>query len=73
MGVGTILEARSLILVAIGSSKSFVLAHAVEGPLTAMVPASAIQMHANTVILCDDAAAADLALADYYREAFPIT
>jgi glucosamine-6-phosphate deaminase len=44
------------------------LAAMVEGPVTSMVPASALQLHANVTVLCDEAAAAELALADYYRE-----
>src|SRR5882757_3956805 len=45
MGVGTILDARSLILVASGKGKSKAISQAVEGPVTSMVTASAIQMH----------------------------
>jgi len=67
MGVGTILDARSLILVASGKGKSKAIAQAVEGPVTSMVTASAIQMHREAVVIVDDAAAAGLEMRDYYE------
>jgi glucosamine-6-phosphate deaminase len=66
-GLGTILEARQLLLVAQGESKAAAVAAAVEGPLSAMVPASALQLHRSAVVLLDEAAASKLTLADYYR------
>lgn len=68
MGIGTILEARHCVLVADGPAKADAVAHMVEGPLTAMVPASALQMHPRATVIVDDAAAAGLSLRDYYRE-----
>ena len=70
MGVGTILEARELVLVATGAAKADILARAVEGPLTASVTASAIQLHPRCTVITDEAAAARLAEADYYRWVF---
>jgi glucosamine-6-phosphate deaminase len=67
-GVGTILSARHLVLMALGPGKSRAVADAVEGPVTAMVPASAVQLHPHATVVVDDAAASDLRLADYYRE-----
>jgi glucosamine-6-phosphate deaminase len=69
-GVGTILDARHLVLVATGAAKAEPVAKAVEGPVTAMVPASALQLHPHVTVVVDEAAAADLRLADYYRETF---
>jgi glucosamine-6-phosphate deaminase len=69
-GIATILEARHIVLVAAGAAKAAPIAAAVEGPLTAMVPASALQLHPHTTVVIDDAAAADLRLATYYRETF---
>ncbi|MFD1722067.1 glucosamine-6-phosphate deaminase [Amnibacterium endophyticum] len=66
-GLGTILEARRLVLVAQGEAKAAAVAAAVEGPLTAMVPGSVLQLHPAATVLVDEAAAADLRLADYYR------
>ncbi|MGH9112574.1 MAG: glucosamine-6-phosphate deaminase [Acidimicrobiales bacterium] len=67
-GVGTILEARHLVLVAFGAAKAAALAAAVEGPVTAMVPGSALQLHPHATVVVDEAAAAGLRLAGYYRE-----
>ena len=67
-GVGTILEARHLVLLAFGTAKADAVARAVEGPVTAMVPASALQLHPHATVVVDDAAAAGLELAGYYRE-----
>ncbi|HEU0172155.1 MAG TPA: glucosamine-6-phosphate deaminase [Acidimicrobiales bacterium] len=67
-GVGTILEARHLVLLAFGAAKAAAVAQAVEGPVTAMVPASALQLHPHATVVVDQAAAAGLALAGYYRE-----
>lgn len=69
-GLGTILEARHLLLVACGASKAASVALAIEGPLTAMCPASVLQLHPHATVVIDEAAAADLELADYYREAY---
>lgn len=66
-GLGTILEARRLLLVAQGEAKAQAVAAAIEGPLTAMVPASALQLHAAATVLLDEAAACRLTLTDYYR------
>jgi glucosamine-6-phosphate deaminase len=68
MGIGTILEARRCLVLASGSSKAKAVASMIEGPLTAMAPASALQLHPRTTALIDEAAGAELALADYYRE-----
>ncbi|HEV3485409.1 MAG TPA: hypothetical protein VG106_08380, partial [Vicinamibacterales bacterium] len=68
MGIATILGARHCLLVADGAAKADAVARMVEGPLTAMVPASALQMHPHATIIVDEAAAAGLALRDYYDE-----
>jgi glucosamine-6-phosphate deaminase len=67
-GIGTILDARHLVLVAFGDPKEAAVAAAIEGPVTAMVPASALQLHPHVTVVVDDPAASGLALADYYRE-----
>ncbi|HZI22217.1 MAG TPA: glucosamine-6-phosphate deaminase [Gemmatimonadales bacterium] len=67
MGVGTILDARKLVLVASGKTKARAIAQAVEGPVTSMVTASAIQLHRDAIVITDDAAAADLTMSDYYQ------
>ena len=69
-GIGTILEARHIVLIATGEAKSEPIARAVEGPVTAMVPASALQLHPHTTVIIDDAASRQLQHADYYRETY---
>jgi glucosamine-6-phosphate deaminase len=69
-GLGTILDARHLLLVACGAGKAGPIARAVEGPLTAMCPASILQLHPHATVIVDEPAAAQLALADYYRETY---
>jgi len=69
-GLGTILRARSLVLLAWGESKADAVAAAVEGPVTASVPASVIQLHRDVTVVIDESAAAGLRYADYYREAW---
>ena len=56
-GLGTILEARHLLLVACGEHKAAPIARAVEGPLTAMCPASVLQLHPHATVVVDEAAA----------------
>jgi glucosamine-6-phosphate deaminase len=67
MGVGTIMEARQILLLAFGKNKARALAQAVEGPVTAMCPASILQMHPTVTIVLDEAAAGQLTKTDYYR------
>ncbi len=69
-GVGTILEARHLVLIASGAAKAAAVAAAVEGPVTAMVPASALQLHPHVSVVLDEPAASSLRLGDYYRETY---
>ncbi len=69
-GVGTILDAGHLILLAWGAGKATAVAATVEGPVTAMVPSSALQLHRHVTVVVDQAAAQQLRLADYYREVF---
>ncbi|HEX3889314.1 MAG TPA: glucosamine-6-phosphate deaminase [Verrucomicrobiae bacterium] len=67
MGIGTILESRHCLLLAFGKQKARAIAEAVEGPLTAMNPASALQLHRHVTVCLDEEAAAELKQKDYYR------
>lgn len=67
MGVGTIMEADRIILLASGRSKAAIIAEAIEGPITAQVTASALQMHRDVVVIVDADAGSKLKRADYYR------
>lgn len=69
-GLGTILRARHLVLLAFGEGKAQAVADAVEGPLSAILPGSAIQLHPHATVVVDEAAASKLRLADYYRYTF---
>ncbi|WP_342001242.1 glucosamine-6-phosphate deaminase [Microbacterium sp. LWH7-1.2] len=69
-GLGTILRARHLVLLAFGEGKAAAVAGAVEGPLSASLPGSAIQLHSHATVVVDEAAASQLARADYYRYAY---
>jgi glucosamine-6-phosphate deaminase len=60
MGVGTIMEARKLLLLASGPGKAEAIAKTVEGPITAMVPASIVQLHPHATVLVDREAASKL-------------
>ncbi len=70
MGVGTIMASREVLLLAFGASKADAVAGAVEGPITAMNPASVLQMHGVAKCIVDEAAAAKLSRRDYYRWVF---
>jgi glucosamine-6-phosphate deaminase len=67
-GLGTILEARHLVMLATGAGKAEAVRQAVEGPVTAMCPASALQLHPHVTVVLDPTAAARLSLRDYYAQ-----
>lgn len=69
-GLGTILRARHLVLLAFGDAKADAVAGAVEGAIAAILPASVVQLHARVTVIVDEAAAAKLVYADYYRYAW---
>jgi len=69
-GLGTILEAGHLVLLAFGEGKAEAVAGALEGPLSASLPGSAIQLHPHVTVVVDEAAASKLTFADYYRESY---
>jgi len=67
MGVGTILEARQILLLANGAKKAAAVAAAVEGPVTSMITASALQLHDDAKVYVDREAAGELKMIDYYE------
>jgi glucosamine-6-phosphate deaminase len=73
VGIGTILEARRIVLLAAGSSKAKAVARAIEGPITASVTASALQLHPDVTFIVNEEAAAELAQKDYYRRILELT
>jgi len=70
MGVGTIIETRRCLLLATGDSKAEIIAQAVEGPISSMVSASAMQLHPRCTVVVDEEAAANLNEKEYYRWIF---
>lgn len=73
MGIGTILEARQILLLGTGAAKREAVARAVEGPVTASVTASALQLHPQVTVLLDREAAAGLRHLDYYEQVMRTT
>lgn len=67
IGIGTILDARQIVLLAFGEAKARAVADAVEGPVAAINPASALQLHPIVKVCLDQPAASRLQRADYYR------
>ncbi len=70
MGIGTILEAKMVLLLASGKGKAEIIARAIEGPVTASIPASALQFHPRAKFIIDEPAASELVNAPYYRWAY---
>jgi glucosamine-6-phosphate deaminase len=69
-GLGTILRARHLVLLAFGEAKAQAIAAALEGPVSASTPGSAVQLHPHVTVIVDEDAAIGLEHADYYRYAW---
>jgi len=69
-GLGTIMDARHVVLVATGRSKAEAVHQLAEGGVSALWPASVLQHHPHATVFVDDAAAHRLQLADYYRETY---
>ena len=70
MGVGTILECRRCLLLATGAEKADIIAKAVEGPITSMISATALQLHPRCTVVVDESAAGRLQGRDYYHWIF---
>ena len=73
MGIGTILESKRILLLATGSSKAAAIAKAIEGPLTASVTASALQLHSDVTFIIDCEAGAELRQQEYYQRVLEMT
>jgi glucosamine-6-phosphate deaminase len=69
MGIGTILDAREIILQAVGEKKAEAVRNAIEGPISSFCPASALQLHPRTLYLLDAGASSMLSMRDYYVRA----
>ena len=69
-GLGTIMDARAVVLIAQGAAKADAVRGVVEGPVTAMCPGSVLQLHRTVTVVIDEAAASGLALREYSRETY---
>ncbi|MDD4609843.1 MAG: glucosamine-6-phosphate deaminase [Bacteroidaceae bacterium] len=65
VGVGTVLAAKEVLIIVNGHNKARALYHAVEGSITQMWTISALQLHQNGIIVCDDAASEELKVGTY--------
>lgn len=65
-GLGTIMDAAAIVLVAQGAGKAHAVAALAEGPVSTMCPGSILQMHRTVTVVVDEAAAAELKLREYY-------
>lgn len=69
-GLGTILDSHAAVLVAQGKGKAEAVAAFVEGPVSARMPASVLQLHEHVTVVVDEEAASLLEFADYYRHTY---
>ena len=67
MGIGTILESKQVVLLATGEKKAQAIADMVQGPITAQSPTSALPLHANVIVIIDEAAALKLDNVEFYQ------
>ena len=67
MGIGSILDSEAVLLMGTGKGKAEAVTAMIEGPLTSMCPASALQLHKTATIVLDEEAASQLALKEYYQ------
>lgn len=73
MGIGTILEAKRILLLATGFPKAAPIADAIEGPITASITASALQLHPDVTFIVDREAGSKLKHQEYYRRVLEMT
>jgi glucosamine-6-phosphate deaminase len=73
MGIGTILEAKKIILLATGAAKATAVAKSIEGPIASSVSASALQLHTEVTFIVDEQAASQLTQREYYRRVLEMT
>ena len=73
MGIGTIMEARKILLLASGDNNAAAIAKSIEGPITSAVSASALQLHPDVTFIVDDAAASQLTQREYYLRVLEMT
>ena len=67
MGVGTILDATKILLMASGEGKADVCKEFIEGPVTSQITATALQLHSYAIVVLDEKAASKLERKEYYN------
>ena len=67
MGVGTIMDARRLLMMVSGDGKADIVRQFVEGPITSEIPATVLQLHPRALVVLDEAAASRLKRREYYQ------
>ena len=70
VGVGTVLESKEVLIMMSGENKSQALMQTVEGAVSQFWPITALQLHANSIVVCDEAATADLKVKTYNYHKF---
>jgi glucosamine-6-phosphate deaminase len=70
VGVGTILESKRCLMLVTGEAKADILAKAVEGPVSSLITATALQLHPRCTVVVDEPAARKLQQQEYYRWIF---
>lgn len=65
VGVGTVMDAKEVMILVNGHGKARALKHGIEGAVTQMWTISALQMHPKGIIVCDDAATDELKVGTY--------
>lgn len=73
MGIGTILEARRILLLASGTVKAEAVAKSIEGPISSLLTASALQLHPDVTFIVDEEAASNLTQREYYDHVLKMT
>jgi glucosamine-6-phosphate deaminase len=73
MGIGTILDTRRILILATGETKADAVAQAIEGPISASVTASSLQLHPDVTFIIDEQAASKLKHQEYYRRVMEVT
>ena len=71
MGVGTVLDAKEVLMIAFGKNKADAIQGMLEGPITYMNTSSALQLHPDVTVVIDEAAASKLKYRDYYKRIAP--
>ncbi len=70
MGLGTIMEAKCCLLLAFGNKKARAVAEMIEGPVSALWPATCLQYHRKVIVILDEEAAEKLQRKAYYRDVY---